>query len=321
MKKKIVLVSGDPNSINSEIIFKCWKNLSKKYKKNICIVSNYNLLKDQFKKLNYKVDLIKVNSLDDLKSSEKLKIIDVKIKYDNPFKVSKKNASKFIIDSFNLAHQLALNPKVAGLINCPIDKNLLNKKQIGITEFLASKCSLKKNSEVMVILGKNLIVSPLTTHIDLKLIPKKINKKLIIDKITKLNFWFKKAKGRKPKIAVLGLNPHNSEFRKESEERKIIIPAVKKLKHLGITLSGPISADTMFINEYKNYDIIVGMYHDQVLTPFKTLFKFDAINITLGLKYVRVSPDHGVAVNRILKKNSDPTSLLRCFDFIINAIK
>ena len=80
-------------------------------------------------------------------------------------------------------------------------------------------------------------------------------------------------------------------------------------------------ADTIFINDYKNYDIIVGMYHDQVLAPFKSLFKFDAINITVGLKYIRVSPDHGVALDKILLKKSNPESLLKCFDFIFKSNK
>jgi len=75
-------------------------------------------------------------------------------------------------------------------------------------------------------------------------------------------------------------------------------------------------ADTIFINQYKKYDVIVGMFHDQVLTPFKTIYKFNAINITLGLKYLRVSPDHGVAKDLIKKNKANPTSLLNCIDFI-----
>ena len=101
----------------------------------------------------------------------------------------------------------------------------------------------------------------------------------------------------------------------------MIIPAINKLKKIGLNLTGPFPADTLFINDYKNYDIIIGMYHDQVLTPLKTLFKFEAINITLGLKYNRVSPDHGVATNKILKKISNPTSLLKCFEYISKIAK
>ena len=81
-------------------------------------------------------------------------------------------------------------------------------------------------------------------------------------------------------------------------------------------MRGPIVSDTVFISEYKKYKIIIGMYHDQVLTPFKALFKFEAINITLGLKYLRVSPDHGTAIKLIKKNKANPTSLLQCIYFI-----
>ena len=111
-------------------------------------------------------------------------------------------------------------------------------------------------------------------------------------------------------------NPHNAEYRPQSEEKKFIIPAIKKLRKLGVKINGPKVSDTIFIKDYKNYNLIVGMYHDQVLSPFKALFKFDAINLTLGLKYIRTSPDHGVAEDLIMKKKSDPSSLLKCINFI-----
>ena len=114
----------------------------------------------------------------------------------------------------------------------------------------------------------------------------------------------------------MGLNPHNAELQKNSEEKKILIPAIKKLRKEGVKIHGPVSADTVFIDQYKKYDVIVGMFHDQVLAPFKALFKFDAINITLGLKYLRVSPDHGIASNLICKKKADPNSLIECIKFI-----
>ena len=114
----------------------------------------------------------------------------------------------------------------------------------------------------------------------------------------------------------MGLNPHNAELRINSEERKIIIPCILKLKKRGVNISGPLIADTVFIKEYKNYDLLVGMYHDQILAPFKALFNFDAINVTLGLKYLRVSPDHGIAVNLIGKNKANPTSLIKCVNFL-----
>jgi len=181
---------------------------------------------------------------------------------------------------------------------------------------LASKCKIKDGSEVMLIKSKKLMISPITTHLDLRLIPSKINKELIIKKIRTINNWFKKKYKKKPKIVITGLNPHNAEFRNNSEENKIIIPAIKKLRNKNINIKGPVAADTIFINDYKNYDVVIGIYHDQVLAPFKALFKFDAINLTLGLKYIRVSPDHGVAKNLIMKKKSNSLSLINCIKYI-----
>ena len=96
-----------------------------------------------------------------------------------------------------------------------------------------------------------------------------MKKNLIVKKLKKINSWFKEKLKKKPKIAILGLNPHNAELRKDSEEVKIILPAIKKLKKNGLNVKGPYVADTIFINEYKKFDVIVGMYHDQVLAPLK----------------------------------------------------
>ena len=315
MTKKIILITGDPNSINSEIVFKCWKKLSKQVRKKIYFVSNYNLLKAQFKILNYKIKLKNVKNVRDNIKTNKLKVLNIDLNYKNPFKVSQNEASKFIIKSLNFSHKLGLEKDILGIINCPINKNLLNKK-MGVTEYLANKCNVKDNTEVMLIRNKSLAVAPITTHLDIKQVSKKIEILTIIKKVKTINDWFKKMFNKKPKIAILGLNPHNAELRINSEERKIIIPAIKKLKKFNIKLTGPHVSDTFFINEYKTVDVVVGMFHDQVITPFKTIFKFDAINITLGLKYLRVSPDHGVATNLIRKKKADSTSLFKCINFI-----
>ncbi len=314
--KKIILVGGDPNSINSEIILKSWKKIGRSLKKKIYLISNYNLMKEQSKKLNLPIKICKVKNINESVNQDFIKIIDINLKFKNPFNVSFEQASKFVNESLKLSHDLTLNRDVHGLINCPIDKKLLKKNNFGVTEFLAGKCHVKKDSEVMLIWNKKFSVSPITTHIDIKNVSKTLRPNMIINKILTLNNYFKRFLRKKPKIGILGLNPHNSEMRKDSEERKIIIPCIAKLKKRGINLTGPLVSDTLFIKDFKNYDVIVGMYHDQVLTPFKTLFKFNAINITLGLKYLRVSPDHGVAKNLILKNKANPISLIECINFI-----
>ncbi len=316
MKKKIIIINGDPNSINSEIIYKSLKNLSIKKRKNIYIISNYLLVKKQLNKLKYSINLTKIKSIHDNFSSNGIKILDIPLKFNNPFNVSFKSSSIFVKKSFDLAHKLALEKNIKGIINCPIDKRLLQRKNIGITEYLARKCKINNSSEVMLIKGKNFSVIPITTHIKLKDVAKKLSSKLIINKLHTYRNWYRFNYKKDPKIGILGLNPHNAELIKDSEESRIIIPAINKLKKNGYNVTGPLVSDTIFINDYKNYDVIVGMYHDQVLTPFKTIFKFDAINITLGLKYLRLSPDHGVAKNIIKRKVADHTSLTKCIDFL-----
>ena len=316
MNKKIILFSGDPNSINSEIIYKTWKVLNNSQRKKIFLISNFNLIKDQFKKLGYKIGVVKVENINNVVNNNKIKILNIDLEYKDPFKVAHKHNSIFLKKSLEYAHRLSMSKEISGLINCPINKNLLEKRNIGLTEFFANKCKIKKNSEVMLIKNKKISVSPITTHINLKDVIKKINRKIIIEKIKTLHIWFKKYEKKIPKICLLGLNPHNAEFNKNSEEQKILLPIVKMLIQRGFKIDGPESADTIFVNKYKKYDVILGMYHDQVLAPFKALYKFDAINITLGLKYLRVSPDHGIASDLIFKKKANPASLISCIKFI-----
>ena len=316
MNKKILIVSGDPNSINSEIIYKVWRKLNISIKKKIYLISNYNLIYNQFKKLKYRIKIVKVKNIEERFNKNALKIIDVDIKFKNSFKVNKDQSSKYVINSLNLAHKLSLKSDVLGLVNCPINKNLLSKKNMGVTEYLASKCKITDDSEVMLITNKKLSICPITTHVDLKDVVKKITSKKIINKARTIKNWYNKKFKIKPKIGILGLNPHNSELRKDSEEKKMIIPTIKKLKKMSFNVKGPLIGDTLFMSNYKEYDVLIGMFHDQIITPFKTIYKFDAINVTLGLKYLRVSPDHGTAVNLIKKNKADPTSLLKCIQFI-----
>ena len=132
-----------------------------------------------------------------------------------------------------------------------------------------------------------------------------------------INNFYKNIFNKKPNFAILGLNPHNlTSSKRTKEEEKIINKAIKNLDKLKIKVTGPISPDSGFVI-YKKYkfDVIIGMYHDQVLAPFKALYNYDAINITLGLPYIRISPDHGVAENIIGKKIANPKSLIESIKF------
>jgi len=138
----------------------------------------------------------------------------------------------------------------------------------------------------------------------------------IIKKVKIINSFYKKIFNKKPNFAILGLNPHNFSPSKKAGEKKIIYSAIKSLIKFKIKVSGPIPTDSSFmIFKRHKFDVIIGMYHDQVLTPFKALYNFKAINITLGLPYIRISPDHGVAENITGKGIANPRSLIESIKF------
>ena len=307
MKNLIAITAGEPESINSEIIAKTWNKI--RFKNKLLIIGNYSLLKNQFNKLNFNLPLNLIRELKEFKKF-KLNILDVKI--SNSL-ISKK---KYILDCIDLAHKFSLKEKIKGFITAPINKNVLGKNFLGVTEYLAYKNKVK-NKEIMLIYNKKLSVVPLTTHLEIKDIFKNITFSLIKNKILSLSENYKKTFKKNPRIALLGLNPHNSENKSESVENRIVKPAIIYLKKKKINISGPYSSDTIFMKKNrKNFDVIVGMYHDQVLAPFKTLYEFDAINITLGLKYLRVSPDHGTASDLIGKNIATPQSLISAIKFL-----
>ena len=134
----------------------------------------------------------------------------------------------------------------------------------------------------MIIYNK-VICLPLTTHIPIKNVAKKINRVEIVNKVNLISLFWKKKFNKKVKIAVTGLNPHCESIDKFNEDKKIILPSINFLKKKSFNIYGPYSADTIFLNKNREkFDVIIGMYHDQVLT-IKTLFEYDAINLTLGL--------------------------------------
>ena len=316
MNKAIAIIAGEPNSISSEIIFKTWK-LRKKYNhRPYFIIGNIDLLNLQKKKLKFSIKLKEINNnfkIKDLKSNY-LPVFNVKYNQKKAFENISNKSSKYILKCFDQAIRFVENKKIIGFINCPVSKEYLFKnKEMGVTEYLSKK---HKNNGAMLIYNKKLSVSPVTTHIPLSRVSLKINKSKIIKNVIIINNFYKKNLNKKPNFAILGLNPHNFTSLKKSEEKEIIKKAVNNLKKKKIKVLGPISADSSFM-VYKKYkiDVIVGMYHDQVLTPFKTLYNYNAINITLGLPYIRISPDHGVAKNIIGRKIANTQSLIESTKF------
>jgi len=311
----IVIALGEPNSTFSEILFKYFSSKNyNKINKRIVLIGNKNLLIKQMKKLKYRLFF---NEIFELKNAKRklINIINVNYKFKKTFTNISMSSNNYIKKCFDLSLKVIKNNKSVGFINGPISKkHFLKKKYPGITEYFSKKTY--SNKQVMLIYNKKLSVSPITTHIPLKKVAKNITKKKIISNVIQINKFYMKVLRKKPNIAILGLNPHCETTDMKSEEKQKILPAINFLKKIKIKIEGPYSADTFFLKEnLRNYDVVVGMYHDQVLTPIKTLFKFNAINITLGLPFIRVSPDHGPNFKMLGKNISDPSSIFYAMDF------
>jgi 4-hydroxythreonine-4-phosphate dehydrogenase len=314
--KPIIIVAGEPNSIFFELFFKIIKY---KIKSPIILIASKNLIIKQAKILKKKISFNITNELDIIKNKnnlEKINLINVDFKQSTAFDKISSKSNHYIIECFDIAIKLLKNNVSNKFINGPISKKtFLKKKYNGITEYLAYKTNTKKFA--MIIYNKKLSVCPLTTHLPVKYISKKINKLEIINKVKLIDNFWKKKFGKKVKIGVTGLNPHCESIDKFNEDRSIIFPAIKKLKNLKYNIDGPLSADTIFLkNNRKKFNLVMGMYHDQVLTPMKTLFEYDAINVTIGLPFLRVSPDHGPNEAMLGKNKSNYLSLLNSIKFL-----
>ena len=317
-KQPIIIVSGEPNSIFLEIFFKSLKY--KKYKSPLIIIASKKLLQEQMRKLkfNFEINVINKNFSEFKKlDNKKINLININYEFNNCFEKISNKSNNYLKESFKIALEILNKNKFSKFINGPISKKyFLYGKLPGITEYLAKK-TLRNSNVAMLIYNKKLSVSPVTTHLPLKEVHKNISTKKIIDHIELIVNFYKRKFKKIPKIAITGLNPHCESNFKSSEEDKYIRPAIKALIKKNLKIKGPFAADTIFMNEHsKKYDVIVGMYHDQVLTPLKSLFGFDAINITLGLPFTRISPDHGPNHSMLGKNISDPKSLIEALKFL-----
>jgi 4-hydroxy-L-threonine phosphate dehydrogenase PdxA len=314
--KPIIIVAGEPNSIFFELFFKV---INKKIKSPIILIASKKMILKQAKILKKKINFNINNEFEIIKKKNNLKkinLIDIDFIQSSGFSKITTKSNHYIANCFDVAIKLLKNNVSNKFINGPISKKtFLKKKFNGITEYLANKTNTKKFA--MIIYNKNLSVCPLTTHLPIKYVSKKIDKSEIINKVKLIDSFWKKKFNKIVKIGATGLNPHCESIDSFNEDKKIILPTIKKLKKLKYNIEGPLPADTIFLkNNRKKYDLIIGMYHDQVLTPIKTLFEYDAINITIGLPFIRVSPDHGPNESMLGKNKSNYLSLFNSIKFL-----
>ncbi len=313
----IIVVAGEPRSVFLELYI---KNLSKFKKYPLILIASQKLIIDQMKLLKI---VKKINIIDIKRTNYKnlnnnqINLINVDLVYKSLDEIKVKESNDYIKKCFDVAIFLLNRNKKLNLINGPIiKKDFLKNKYLGITEYLGSKYN-QLNNVVMLIYNKRHAVSPITTHVPLKKVSKLITKKKIINHIRLIHKFYKKRLKKNPYFAVTGLNPHCESNFGINEENQIIKPAIKFLSRRKYNVSGPYPADTLFLKKnLKKFDVIIGMYHDQVLTPIKSIYEFDAINITLGLPFIRISPDHGPNLSMFGKNKSNSKSLIRSIEFL-----
>ena len=312
MNNNLIAISiGDIDGIGIEILINLWK---KKIVNKFVLFTNKRIFKNYLiknkNKLNFNVVNLSYDKIEFLNSKFNIFDIDTKNKIDNTYK------------SIIISYQLCKKNIFSGLITLPLNKELIIKKIdknfIGQTELL-EKID-KQNTSNMVFIYKRLIISPLTTHININKITKILSKKnYIFNKIKSINKCLKNDfKINNPKILISGINPHAGEKGKISnDENKILIPEINKIKKQNINIQGPISADAMLTTKNINkYDCFLFVFHDQALIPFKYISKFSGVNFTANLNIIRTSPDHGTAYDLVGKNKAIPHSLINCFNLI-----
>ena len=314
--KKIIYSPGEPSGIGPDLIIQLscstfWNQINIP----IACIADPELLIDRANTIGKKIKIKEISNPEELKKNKRNEIQVIKIAKCPNTKYGKLHRSnaKYVLDNLNYGIDAALTNKKVGLVTGPISKEniiSIDKKFSGHTEHIQK---LTKSKDVLMLLGsEKLKVALATTHIPLKAVPKKITKSLIINKAIILDDELKnKFRIKNPQITLLGLNPHAGEGGKiGSEEKEILLPAVKELRKKKINISYPKSADTAFTKKsLKETDAFLGMYHDQVLPVLKALSFGSAVNVTLGIPIVRTSVDHGVALDMAGSGKSDTASL------------
>ena len=332
-KKPIVLTMGEPSGIATEIAIKSWLKRKKLDLPNFFLLDDFKKVDFINRKFNLKAKLVKISSAKEVNKyfSEYLPIFDMEINLK--FILGKPNFknSRYVLKSIDNSYDLFKKGDVSGLVTLPVCKKSLKKNGFnfcGQTEYLSSlatKKNNKKTNEIMILSttrpedkGTNLIVGLITTHVPLKDCLKNVNKKLIEEKISLFDSSLKKFWGvKKPKIAIASVNPHAGEGGLIGrEEISLIKPVLNKLKS-NFNIKGPLSGDSCFSKDIrKNFDGIICFYHDQGLIPIKLLDFKHSINVTGGLPFLRVSPDHGPAFDIADKNCANSESLCAALEFL-----
>ena len=312
-KGKIVvgISIGDVNGVGIEVILKTFED---KRMLDFCtpvLFGSSKIISSHKKILNIETNIHEINSIQQIKDGEvNLLTIwkeDVMLEIGSATKIGGQYAFK----SLNEATKSLKKGEIDLLITAPINKETIQSEEFnfsGHTEFLERNLD---GESLMILMNDFLRIGLITGHIPISKIAESITPELIESKVKILNNSLKQDFNiNKPKIAVLGLNPHSGDNGViGQEENEMIKPTITSIHEKGIFVYGPYAADGFFGSEaYKQFDGVLAMYHDQGLAPFKALTFGNGVNFTAGLSHVRISPDHGTAFDIAGKGKANPDS-------------
>ena len=325
-KIKLGISIGDVNGIGLEVILKTFTESKMLDYCTPIIYGHTKVASFHRKALNMGDFMFNVINTPEAANPRKVNMIncweeDVKITLGE----ANETGGKYAFLSLQKATDDLVSGAIDALVTAPINKNNIQSAEFtfpGHTEYLQERSESK--DVLMFLISETLRVGVVTGHIPVLDVPKAISKEKIIKKIQLINeslkkdFWIEK-----PKIAILGLNPHASDNGLlGKEEAEIIVPAIQEAFDKGIICFGPYPADGFFGNgTYKKFDAVLAMYHDQGLIPFKTIAFDTGVNYTAGLKFVRTSPDHGTGYDIAGKNIADATSFMEAVFAAIHIVK
>jgi len=323
-KTKIVITSGEPAGIGPDICLNLNElNSPTTGNTELYIIVDPDLITERANQLGKSVQLQIHNNTGDLSGSyqtDKINIIPLPLNKPCHAGILDPENSAYVLHMLDLAHDLCLQKKVDAMVTGPVQKSVINEAGhtfTGHTEYLADKTG---SVPVMMLATKNLRVALATTHLPLKMVSQAITQDSLDETLKILNnFLVNKVGIKKPKILVCGLNPHAGENGNlGDEEIKTIIPVIEKLKASNMDLVGPLPADTLFTPKYLSHaDAVLAMYHDQGLPVLKYSGFGQAVNITLGLPFIRTSVDHGTALDLAATGKASDSSLVEAISMAI----
>tara|TARA_R110002124_G_scaffold99650_5_gene245802 strand:+ start:1656 stop:2645 length:990 start_codon:yes stop_codon:yes gene_type:complete len=311
MIKPIALTCGDPNGVGIDLSFEAAKKLNGTLP--FFLIADQLHLGQRCAGQPFEVITHPTQSLET--KAGVLAVLDHPFKHAPTLQGMQPNNAQDIIDVIERGVQLVQNGSAGALCTNPIHKRVL---QVGAqfafpghTEFLAHLAG--QESSVMMLLCDQLRVVPVTIHIALHDVARVLSPTLLRETIITTHAAMIRDFGiATPRIAIAGLNPHAGEqgaFGRE--EIELMSPVITELRTKGMVISDPMSADTMFHPQAREkYDVAVCMYHDQALIPIKTIDFFGGVNATLGLPFIRTSPDHGTAFDLAGTRDANPESLI-----------